>query len=455
MSFHSQLTNPNQVHSPKGFPGALFNTYLYKHPNGSVAYVAREFMPTVLDIVDSTVAPPTTILGDIYIIDKASGTLDVDTITWTSGIDVEYVLNGSPDLSGYTAGDTAFFELAGNASNNGTFSIKAVDNILKKITIENALRTDATDDEASDSTCTLKITHSGWNRAPQNAYVMYNGVNWDIIPATHGMTAWVKEASKDVLYGLDQTDTWVVAGGGGGADGNGIYDGAGTVPAGTVATLTDYLRFNGLIGIGVTPSAESLELAGAILLGNAAGTANGTVRYTGSDIEGRKGGAWVSLTATAGADGNGIFDGGNDGGTVPTEYDITITDNINFSGGNINLDGEFFANVKHFKIPHQSVENAHLVYSALEGNENAVYFRGETKNGIIVLPSEWDWLVDESTITVQATGIGFWNMPYLKNIEEGCIELGNRFPFMPARAQFVVMGERRDVKKLKVVQHGK
>lgn len=59
------------------------------------------------------------------------------------------------------------------------------------------------------------------------------------------------------------------------------------------------------VGIGVfSPSInEKLEVAGAIVLGNAAApasTANGTIRYSGSDLEGRIGGSWVSLSAGAG-----------------------------------------------------------------------------------------------------------------------------------------------------------
>lgn len=60
---------------------------------------------------------------------------------------------------------------------------------------------------------------------------------------------------------------------------------------------------NSRVGIGVTAAAESLELSGAILLGNASGTANGTIRYTGSDVEARVGGAWLSLTSSGGSGG--------------------------------------------------------------------------------------------------------------------------------------------------------
>lgn len=50
------------------------------------------------------------------------------------------------------------------------------------------------------------------------------------------------------------------------------------------------------VGIGVPNPVEDLEVAGAVRIGNATGAADGTVRWTGTDFEGRKGGRWVSLT---------------------------------------------------------------------------------------------------------------------------------------------------------------
>jgi hypothetical protein len=50
------------------------------------------------------------------------------------------------------------------------------------------------------------------------------------------------------------------------------------------------------IGSGRTTPAEALDVNGALILGAAVGTANGTLRWTGTDFEGRKGGVWTSLT---------------------------------------------------------------------------------------------------------------------------------------------------------------
>jgi hypothetical protein len=50
------------------------------------------------------------------------------------------------------------------------------------------------------------------------------------------------------------------------------------------------------LGIGTTSPAESLHLAGGMILGNTVATTNGTLRYTGSSVDARVGGNWLSMT---------------------------------------------------------------------------------------------------------------------------------------------------------------
>jgi hypothetical protein len=51
-----------------------------------------------------------------------------------------------------------------------------------------------------------------------------------------------------------------------------------------------------LVGIGTLSPLEALEVNGALKLGTTVNTNNGTIRYTGTDVEARVGGVWVSLT---------------------------------------------------------------------------------------------------------------------------------------------------------------
>ena len=92
------------------------------------------------------------------------------------------------------------------------------------------------------------------------------------------------------------------------------------------------------IGIGVNNPQEKLQIDGGILLGAAVNANNGTICFNGSDILGRKGDAWISLTTMglkgdkgdAGARGPTGFQGGdsnwpkNDDGRLYYMLDVGI-----------------------------------------------------------------------------------------------------------------------------------
>jgi len=80
--------------------------------------------------------------------------LDVDTIAWQSGNTIRYTFNTTPDLSRARVGDKMIIESATNASNDGVFEITDVNDGADWIEITNPNRTDATDDEATDSPAT-------------------------------------------------------------------------------------------------------------------------------------------------------------------------------------------------------------------------------------------------------------------------------------------------------------
>ena len=65
-------------------------------------------------------------------------------------------------------------------------------------------------------------------------------------------------------------------------------------PATPVLTL-DPPAEGSRVGIGTATPAERLDVAGAIRIGNALGAGDGTIRFTGTDFEGRIAGAWRSL----------------------------------------------------------------------------------------------------------------------------------------------------------------
>ena len=73
--------------------------------------------------------------------------------------------------------------------------------------------------------------------------------------------------------------------------------------------------------------------------------------------------------------------------------------------------------------------------------------RGKISN-IIELPGYWTELVDESTITVQLTGDGIMKSPYVKEIKDNKVFVGNRFPFISPTGFYTIYGERKDIDKI-------
>lgn len=107
-----------------------------------------------------------------------------------------------------------------------------------------------------------------------------------------------------------------------------------------------HIEPNGWTAFGGVGLAESMNLPGALRLGNTTGTNAGSIRYTGSDIEGYVGGMWHSLTAAgmpAASNGQTLrYDGGwtaagnlyNNGtdigiGTTSPSSNLHIYENVN------------------------------------------------------------------------------------------------------------------------------
>ncbi len=84
-----------------------------------------------------------------------------------------------------------------------------------------------------------------------------------------------------------------------------VYFGATGDPAAPDAAISNaggntlmLLKSNGNVGIGTSNPSETLEVAGGLKIGTTSAANDGTIRWTGTDFEGRKGGSWVSLSAS-------------------------------------------------------------------------------------------------------------------------------------------------------------
>jgi hypothetical protein len=114
--------------------------------------------------------------------------------------------------------------------------------------------------------------------------------------------------------------------------------------------------------------------------------------------------------------------------------------------------GAFTATTKSFLIDHQRFSGKKLIYGVLEGPEHGVYARGRLINGsIIQLPEEWDWLIDEQTITVHLTSIRTHQELYVKSIEGITITVASNTPSESIDCYYIVHAMRKDVKPLETV----
>ena len=106
-----------------------------------------------------------------------------------------------------------------------------------------------------------------------------------------------------------------------------------------------------------------------------------------------------------------------------------------------------------FLIDHQGQPGKKLRYTSLEGPEAGVYFRGRLKDShTITLPEEWEWLVDEESITVQLQPIGdrhfHINVVEFDNKKIHIMEADDK----PIDCFYHVYGERKDIPRKPVVE---
>jgi hypothetical protein len=121
---------------------------------------------------------------------------------------------------------------------------------------------------------------------------------------------------------------------------------------------------------------------------------------------------------------------------------------------NLTVDGTLFATKKSFLIPRP--EGGKLEYGVLEGQQNDVFYRGKLKgDNVIYLPKEWEWLVDENTITVQLTSIGNFQELFVKEIKDNKIFIHVNGAFKTKKdihCYHIIHGTRKDVELIRNYQ---
>ena len=100
------------------------------------------------------------------------------------------------------------------------------------------------------------------------------------------------------------------------------------------------------------------------------------------------------------------------------------------------------------QIKHPSLENYNLNLEGLIGPENGVFHRGRiTSQNEIKLPTYWENLVEETSISVHLTPIGAHQHIIVKRIGDNKVYL-QAHGGMPIECYYLLMGERKDIPDL-------
>ena len=108
--------------------------------------------------------------------------------------------------------------------------------------------------------------------------------------------------------------------------------------------------------------------------------------------------------------------------------------------------GALRATTKSFVI--DTPDGGTLEYGSLEGRSHDVFHKGKCNSNIIELPKEWEWLIDESTVTVQLTSIGKHQNLYVKEVKDNKVYISAGM-FKTPNCYFLIHASRKDTEQIK------
>lgn len=151
-------------------------------------------------IIDSTIAPPTEVDGDVYILDASGTSYPVGDIVFQSGNIIRYTSPGA-DFSTLSSSDWLEVISATNEINNGRFMIRTVDDGSDFLEVTNIERLDGTDDEIG-SPATMTVTDTDYDSAGQHDWIRYYSADdqWRNIPALQGMQVFLEDIREEWLF---------------------------------------------------------------------------------------------------------------------------------------------------------------------------------------------------------------------------------------------------------------
>ena len=136
------------------------------------------------------------------------------------------------------------------------------------------------------------------------------------------------------------------------------------------------------------------------------------------------------------------------GGVTDIQSNLTVSGNVgigtNTPSAKLEVVGHFTATTKSFLV--DKPNGGKLQYGVTESNEHSVFVRGKTDQETIKLPEEWEWLVDEDSVTVTVTPVGKFQPLYVISQSNNEVKVGG----VEGEYNYIIYGTRKDVAPLEV-----
>ena len=421
----------------------------------------------------------TTTIDNVLILERSAGAYgaglrfsEAGTKTWELKQDQDGGNNNSLILANSGNAPTVTFEQDGNVGIGTTSPASKLEvaeetaNTTAKITVDSA---------SWDASLSLKNANGTWE-----IYNDYTGLGTTgALAFWNGSYRMVIDNTGKVGIGTTSPDSQLHLYGASGATGEIRLESSNGKTFTIGSTGTSYGSANNLIIYDIDASSERLRIDtnGNVGIGNTSpdvklhvGTGSGATGDSGYQIVADSSGiAGVQILAATTQSSRVVFgdSGANSIGMI--KYDHT-NDSLSFrtngtdgrliidssgrvgigvtpSSAELEVNGHFAATTKSFIVDNPKT-GGKLQYGVVESDQHSVFVRGKNDTNTIELPEEWEWLVDEDSVTVQLTSIGQMQQLFVISQDNKTIKIGGLAT--NGKYNYTVYGERKDVEKLEV-----
>lgn len=175
------------------------------------------------------------------------------------------------------------------------------------------------------------------------------------------------------------------------------------------------------VGIGTFNPLQSLDIYGAIKIGNTSNSYTGTIRWTGLDFEGYTGTSWKSFTSTSGwslSENNTLYNSGNVGintNSPQQKLDVVIPANNFVSFGSSYLNSGDFSGIQFgYRQDNLLYRKSAIVFEKTTGSKGKIHLLND-----IEVNNE-SASIEDAKLTISDNGyVGIGNTNPLTNLQVG------------------------------------